>query len=79
MGSDFVPLVNLGGRFKFMSNGTMMVESASSYDEGQYMCKADNGIGTPLSKVIYVSVNGKIDEQWIIMIIIKDNIKLNNF
>lgn len=38
----------------------MLIEAASSYDEGQYMCKADNGIGTPLSKVIYVSVNGEL-------------------
>ncbi|XP_061709196.1 cell adhesion molecule Dscam2 isoform X4 [Cydia pomonella] len=55
--SDFVPLVNLGGRFQFYSNGTLWIESALPYDEGQYMCKAENGVGSPLSKTIKVDVN----------------------
>ncbi|XP_045780750.1 Down syndrome cell adhesion molecule-like protein Dscam2 [Maniola jurtina] len=55
--SDFVPLVNLGGRFQFLSNGTLWIEAALPYDEGYYMCKAENGVGTPLSKTIFVAIN----------------------
>ncbi|CAG9581989.1 unnamed protein product, partial [Danaus chrysippus] len=55
--SDFVPIVNLGGRFQFLSNGTLWIEAALPYDEGYYMCKAENGVGTPLSKTIFVAIN----------------------
>ncbi|GBO98925.1 Down syndrome cell adhesion molecule homolog [Eumeta japonica] len=55
--TDFVPLVNLGGRLHFSSNGTLWLEAASPYDEGQYMCRAENGVGAPLTKTIFVSVN----------------------
>ncbi|CAH0727689.1 unnamed protein product, partial [Brenthis ino] len=55
--SDFVPLVNLGGRFQFVPNGTLSIEAALPYDEGYYMCKAENGVGTPLSKTIFVAIN----------------------
>lgn len=55
---DYIPLVNLGGRFQFLSNGTLWIESALPYDEGNYMCKSENGVGTPLTKTIFVSVNG---------------------
>ncbi|CAG4953674.1 unnamed protein product [Colias eurytheme] len=55
--SDYIPLVNLGGRFQFLTNGTLWIESALPYDEGYYMCRAENGVGTPLSKNIFLSVN----------------------
>lgn len=57
--SDYVPLVNLGGRFQVLSNGTLWIESALPYDEGHYMCKSENGVGTSLTKSIAVAVNGK--------------------
>nr|XP_049692182.1 Down syndrome cell adhesion molecule-like protein Dscam2 [Helicoverpa armigera] len=55
--ADYVPLINLGGRFQFLSNGTLWIESALPYDEGNYMCKSENGVGSPLTKIIFVSVN----------------------
>ncbi|XP_072938511.1 cell adhesion molecule Dscam1-like isoform X2 [Epargyreus clarus] len=55
--SDYIPLVNLGGRFQFLSNGSLWIESALPYDEGHYMCRAENGVGTPLSKIIFVAIN----------------------
>ncbi|CAH0405117.1 unnamed protein product [Chilo suppressalis] len=55
--TDFIPLVNLGGRFQFLSNGTLYIESALSYDEGSYMCRSENGVGSPLTKTITVAVN----------------------
>lgn len=57
--TDYVPLINLGGRFQFLSNGTLWIESALPYDEGNYMCKSENGVGSALTKTIFVSVNGK--------------------
>lgn len=58
--SDFLPLVNLGGRFQFLSNGTLCIESALPYDEGYYMCKAENGVGAPLTKNVFVAINGEL-------------------
>ncbi|KAL0901060.1 hypothetical protein ABMA27_006383 [Loxostege sticticalis] len=55
--SDFIPLVNLGGRFQFLANGTLWIESALPYDEGHYMCKSENGVGSALTKTITVAVN----------------------
>lgn len=51
--------MNLGGRFQFISNGSLSIESTLPYDEGYYMCKSENGVGAALSKTILVSVNGK--------------------
>lgn len=67
--TDFIPLVNLGGRFQFFSNGTLWIESALPYDEGHYMCKAENGVGTPLSNSIFVAVHGNEP----VLFIINDN------
>ncbi|XP_053609899.1 cell adhesion molecule Dscam1-like isoform X1 [Plodia interpunctella] len=55
--ADYTPLVNLGGRFQVLSNGTLWIESALPYDEGHYMCKAENGVGSPLTKTVAVAVN----------------------
>ncbi|XP_012543882.3 cell adhesion molecule Dscam2 isoform X1 [Bombyx mori] len=55
--ADYAPLVNLGGRFQFYLNGTLWIESALAYDEGNYMCKSENGVGTALTKIIFVAVN----------------------
>ncbi|XP_047520750.1 Down syndrome cell adhesion molecule-like protein Dscam2 isoform X2 [Pieris napi] len=55
--SEYSPLVNLGGRFQFHTNGTLWIESTLPYDEGYYMCRAENGVGTPLSKTIFLAVN----------------------
>ncbi|VVC95269.1 unnamed protein product [Leptidea sinapis] len=55
--ADYEPLVNLGGRFQFMSNGTLWFESTLPYDEGSYTCKAENGVGASLSKTIFLAVN----------------------
>ena len=60
--TDYVPLINLGGRFQFLSNGTLWIESALPYDEGNYMCKSENGVGSPLTKTIFVSVNGEFSQ-----------------
>lgn len=59
--ADFVPLVNLGGRLQFLGNGSLWLEGALPYDEGHYMCRAENGVGSPLTKTIFVAINGMFD------------------
>lgn len=49
----------LDSRIMIMPNGSLWTASAGPQDEGHYLCRANNGIGSGLSKVIYVSVNGK--------------------
>lgn len=49
-----------GGRLTILPNGTLWTASAGPQHEGHYLCRANNSIGSGLSKVIYVSVNGKL-------------------
>ncbi|XP_047351251.1 Down syndrome cell adhesion molecule-like protein Dscam2 isoform X6 [Vespa velutina] len=56
--NDYQPLVDgLNGRLTILPNGSLWTASAGPQDEGHYLCRANNGIGSGLSKVIYVSVH----------------------
>ncbi|XP_043274690.1 Down syndrome cell adhesion molecule-like protein Dscam2 isoform X2 [Venturia canescens] len=56
--NDYQPLIDgLDGRITILPNGSLWTASAGPQDEGHYLCRANNGIGLGLSKVIYVSVN----------------------
>lgn len=57
---DYQPLMNLHGRTTLFANGSMRLDVASSQDEGHYLCRATNGIGSGLGKVIFISVNGNV-------------------
>jgi len=58
--NDYQPLVDgSDGRLTILPNGSLWTASAGPQDEGYYLCRANNGIGSGLSKVIYVSVHGK--------------------
>ena len=36
-----------------------MIKKSKAKDEGQYLCKAQNGVGEGISKLAEVTVNGK--------------------
>ncbi|XP_037298795.1 Down syndrome cell adhesion molecule-like protein Dscam2 [Manduca sexta] len=55
--SDFRPVSNMELQFSVLSNGSLSIAPAAHHHEGQYMCRAENGIGRGLSKIITVSVN----------------------
>lgn len=57
--SDFRPVSNLDLQFSMLPNGSLSIAPAAHHHEGQYMCRAENGIGRGLSKIIAVSVNGR--------------------
>lgn len=58
--NDYQPLVDgSDGRLTILPNGSLWTASAGPQDEGHYLCRANNGIGSGLSKVIYVSVHGE--------------------
>lgn len=40
-------------------NGSLNFTNISKDNEGQYLCEAKNNIGTGVSKVIFLKVNGK--------------------
>jgi len=40
-------------------NGTIRFDEVRKADEGQYLCEARNGVGSGLSKVIFLKVNGE--------------------
>ncbi|KAL0850695.1 hypothetical protein ABMA28_006640 [Loxostege sticticalis] len=54
---DFRPVSNLDLQFSVLANGSLSIAPAAHHHEGQYMCRAENGIGRGLSKVITISVN----------------------
>ncbi|RVE43549.1 hypothetical protein evm_011807 [Chilo suppressalis] len=56
-GVDFRPVSNLDLQFSVLANGSLIIAPAAHHHEGQYMCRAENGIGRGLSKVITISVN----------------------
>ncbi|XP_068626569.1 cell adhesion molecule Dscam2-like [Battus philenor] len=56
-GTDFRPLSRLELPLTVLSNGSLSASSAAHAHEGRYMCRADNGVGRGLSKVITISVN----------------------
>jgi Down syndrome cell adhesion protein len=61
--NDFQLLTEMmDGRLTILPNGTLWTTSAGPQHEGHYLCRANNSIGSGLSKVIYVSVNGMIYE-----------------
>jgi len=58
MSSDFQPLDYADGRTVLTPNGSLVIQSVGPKDEGYYLCRATNGIGTGLSKVVALAVNG---------------------
>jgi hypothetical protein len=42
-----------------LMNGTLLIHDVKEEDEGYYMCEANNGIGTSLSAVVFLTVNGE--------------------
>lgn len=45
--------------FSILSNGTLVINKSKAKDEGQYLCKAKNGVGEGISKLAEVTINGK--------------------
>lgn len=43
---------------KVLPDGSLAINKVDSTMEGSYICEASNEIGTPLSKIIHVSVRG---------------------
>lgn len=54
------PVLELaGGGILSLPNGTLVIEEVSLADEGLYSCNVENGVGQPLSKTVWMSVNSK--------------------
>ncbi|XP_061704982.1 cell adhesion molecule Dscam2-like [Cydia pomonella] len=52
------PVLELaGGGILSLPNGTLVIEEVSLADEGLYSCNVENGVGQPLSKSVWMSVN----------------------
>lgn len=46
-------------RLQIFSNGTLFISTVIKSDAAKYMCEASNGVGSPLSKIVNLSVTGK--------------------
>lgn len=44
----------------FDGSGTLLISKLDISMKGSYTCTADNGIGKPLQKTIFISVQGRI-------------------
>ncbi|CAG2054815.1 unnamed protein product, partial [Timema podura] len=51
--------IDFGGSqgFRLQSNGSLLISRLGEEHEGYYLCEAVNGIGSGLSKIIYLTVN----------------------
>lgn len=49
-----------GGGVLSLSNGSLIFDIVSLSDAGLYTCHVENGVGEPLSKTIWISVNSKL-------------------
>lgn len=68
------PVLELaGGGILSLPNGTLIIEEVSLTDEGLYSCNVENGVGQPLSKTVWMSVNS---EYYIIIITILRRISI---
>lgn len=56
--NDYQPIPNVPGHVALLANGSLLLETVGPQDEGHYLCRASNGIGSVLNKMIYVEVNG---------------------
>ncbi|XP_050729970.1 cell adhesion molecule Dscam2-like isoform X1 [Eriocheir sinensis] len=54
---EFVGVATGEGGVSGWENGTLMVSHAERRHEGRYLCAANNGVGSGLSKVVALSVN----------------------
>ena len=45
--------------FRVFPNGTLSISAATADNEGNYLCKADNGVGEAISKLAHVGINGE--------------------
>lgn len=46
-------------RTQVLENGSLLMQDVQKSDSGLFLCRASNGIGTDLSKVIRLTVHGK--------------------
>jgi hypothetical protein len=59
---DYMTLES-GPRLVISGNGSVLIRAVDPSHEGHYTCQASNGIGSGLSKVIFLRVNGKYVPQ----------------
>jgi len=52
-----------GPRLVISGNGSVLIRAVDPSHEGHYTCQASNGIGSGLSKVVFLRVNGKYVPQ----------------
>jgi hypothetical protein len=55
---DYITLES-GPRLVISGNGSVLIRTVDPSHEGHYTCQASNGIGSGLSKVIFLRVNGE--------------------
>ena len=52
--------VSSSNRIDILSNGTLVINSITPEDKGNYICEANNGIGNVITSTFSISVSGKI-------------------
>ena len=57
---NYFPIKTSGSdHYSINENGTLKITEVTETDDGYYLCRADNGIGHGLSKIIYLTILGE--------------------
>lgn len=48
-----------GGHYKLFADGTLQIVGLYRSDSGLYICMANNGVGDPIRKEVYLTVRGE--------------------
>uniref|UniRef100_T1JJC1 Down syndrome cell adhesion molecule n=1 Tax=Strigamia maritima TaxID=126957 RepID=T1JJC1_STRMM len=54
---DYRNIHHFGSHLLLSENGSLIIDKVKKKDDGYYLCQATNGIGSGLSKVVYLTIN----------------------
>ena len=58
---DVTSVKTRGSRFRVLGNGTLVIETLTSTDQGEYICIVEHMYGARANKSVFLEVKGKMN------------------